>query len=92
MDTDALIKLASQGGLSLVVLGAFLWLIRTVGLALVEAVKEQGKKLDSHTLDENEHHTLVREELANMRGHLNIPTPVHGVPILPTNSVKDGVK
>lgn len=79
-----LLPLLGQGGLT----AALLFLIWKVGMAMVAAVKdvgaavkEQGSKLDTHTLDENEHHTLVREELAHMRGHIGIPTPVHGVPI-----------
>jgi hypothetical protein len=48
---------------------------------LIASIDKVSTKLDDHTTAENEHHTLVREELANMRGHLGIPTPVHGVPI-----------
>lgn len=85
---DQLLGLLGQGGVT----AALLFLIWKVGTALVGAVKELGakldtkldahnSKLDAHTSDENEHHMLVREELAQIRGHFSISTPVHGVPI-----------
>jgi hypothetical protein len=77
VDEKQLIGLLGQGGIT----AALLFLIWKVGMAMVGAIKDQGTKLDKHTMDENEHHTLVREELAALRAHHGIPTPVHGVPV-----------
>lgn len=83
LDVDAILKVAERGGFALVVLVAFIWLVRTVGLSLVAEIKAHGAKIDSHAASEIEHHTMVREDLAEIRGKLGIPTPVRGVPVQP---------
>lgn len=86
LDVDAILKVAERGGFALVVLVAFVWLVRTVGLAIVAEVKAQRHDMTAHHQLEVEHHTMVREDLAEIRGHLGIPTPVRGVPIQPMRS------
>lgn len=96
MDTDALLKLAGQGGLSLIILGAFIWLIRTVGLALVAEIKGLRADINTHTDVDVAHHARVSNELAEIRGHFGIPTPVQGVPIVvgrqPSSPVRSTVR
>lgn len=85
-----LVELAKQGGITLVLVGGFFWLIRTVGLALVASIRDLNKTLDDHTKVDLEHHGHVRNELAEMRGELlgaareRSKTPIEGVPIRTT--------
>lgn len=87
MELGDIVKLAGQGGVALIVLGAFIWLIRTVGLSLVAAVKDLGAKVDEHTKVDLAHHAKVSEELAELTGKISgiayerERTPVEGVPI-----------
>lgn len=70
MDTSDLLKLAGQGGISLIILGAFIWLIRTVGVALVTAMREMTKAITEHTKVDIEFHQEVLQDLAELRGHI----------------------
>lgn len=81
MDTDALLKLAGGGSLAVMIFGGFLWLIRVVGLAIVAELKGLRADINTHTDVDLAHHARVSNELAEIRGHFGIPTPVHGVPI-----------
>lgn len=70
MELGDIVKLAGQGGVALIVLGAFIWLIRTVGLSLVAAVKDLTTKVDEHTKVDLAHHAKVSEELAELSGRI----------------------
>lgn len=96
MELGDIVKLAGQGGVALIVLGAFIWLIRTVGLSLVAAVKDLGVKVDEHTKVDLAHHAKVSEELAELSGKIQgiaferERTPVEGVPITRIGRVAAG--
>lgn len=81
MDVESIIKLAAQGGISLVVVGAFIWLVRTVGIALVAEIRGQRQDMAEHHNVEVEHHTLVREDLSELRGHLGMPPRERTAPV-----------
>jgi len=87
MELGDIVKLAGQGGVALIVLGAFIWLIRTVGMSMVAELKNLGTKVDEHTKVDLAHHAKVSEELAELSGRIEgiayerERTPVEGVPI-----------
>jgi hypothetical protein len=70
MELGDIVKLAGQGGVALIVLGAFIWLIRTVGLSMVAEIKALGAKVDEHTKVDLAHHAKVSEELAELSGRI----------------------
>ncbi len=88
METTDLAKLAGQGGISLAILAAFVWLVRQVGLALVNEVKGLSAKIDHHTTVDLAHHAEVGKQLAAMNGKIDGVldqadrfTPVQSVPL-----------
>lgn len=70
MELGDIVKLAGQGGVALIVLGAFIWLIRTVGLSMVAELKSLTAKVDEHTKVDLAHHAKVSEELAELSGRI----------------------
>jgi enoyl-CoA hydratase/carnithine racemase len=73
MDNDTL-KLLGAGGGFTVLLGAFVWLIRTVGLALVAKLGELGAKIDAHTAKDIEHHSEVKEAVIRLEARFDAAT------------------
>ena len=69
------------GRAALVVLGAFIWLIRTVGLALVAEIKGMRGDMKAHHDLEMDHHALTREDLGEMRGSLGLPPRERSAPV-----------
>lgn len=66
METTDIAKLAGQGGFALVLLGAFVWLVRQVGLAMVAEIKGMRADLSDHTKVDLEHHGRVREAIERL--------------------------
>lgn len=71
MDTADILELAGQGGFALVLLGAFVWLVRTVGLALVAEIRGMRGDLSEHTKLDLEHHGRVHNAIAELNGKLD---------------------
>lgn len=65
MDPDTL-KLLGAGGVTTILLGGFLWLIRTVGVAIVAALKENTAAIHDHTTKDLEHHAEVKEAIVRV--------------------------
>lgn len=64
-------KLAGQGGITLVVLGAFVWLVRTVGLGIVAELKGLTKAISDHTTLDLAHHAQVRQDIVRLDGKID---------------------
>lgn len=73
MDNDTL-KLLGAGGGFTVLLGAFVWLVRTVGLSLVASLDKLGAKVDEHTAKDLEHHAEVKEAIVRVETKVDAMT------------------
>lgn len=71
MESIDILKLAGQGGITLVILGAFVWLVRTVGLALVASINGLDKRINEHTTLDLAHHAQVRADIAALNGKID---------------------
>lgn len=73
MDNDTL-KLLGAGGGFTILLGGFLWLIRTIGLSIVAALKENTAAIHDHTAKDLEHHAEVREAIVRVETKVDAMT------------------
>lgn len=64
-------KLAGQGGITLVIVGAFVWLVRQVGLALVASINNLDKRIDEHTKLDLAHHAQVKSAIDRLDGKID---------------------
>jgi len=71
MFDDSMLKMIGAAGGFVVMLAAFLWLVRFVGRAIVDELKALRSDVKDHTTKDLEHHAEVKEAIVRLEGKID---------------------